>query len=159
MNTLYPASDLVLNHTKNGSFNKPVLPVLNRAHKDTYIHYEAMAQGIDLPGFKEPVYQWESGDTKSLLVRRCAMNDIQTATNYIPHKIYGDGSIVEESKRLCMKYLDIFHTCLKPEPAKLPPMVIDVDLQAWRVNSNKGPARQQTGTKQHEIEKQVSGML
>ena len=58
-----------------------------------------------------------------------------------------------------MKYLQIFHTCLLPEPAKVPPMVLRVDEKGWRVNSNKGPARQQTGPKQEEIEKQVSGML
>ena len=62
-------------------------------------------------------------------------------------------------KDVCNKYLSVFNTCLSPEPALLPPMELDVDLEKWRRNANKGPPRQQTQTKQDEVHKQISKML
>ena len=53
----------------------------------------------------------------------------------------------------------MFSTKLNPEPADLPPMELKVDEDKWRVSSNQGPARHQTGQKQEAVLTQIEQML
>ena len=71
----------------------------------------------------------------------------------------GDEELREEAKRLCTKYQKLFSISVSPEPADLKPMELVVDQNKWELNSNKGPARQQTDPKQKEIRVQVAKML
>ena len=81
------------------------------------------------------------------------------STSYIPTQIYGDPELVAGIKAVCTKYLSVFNTVLGPEPALVKPMELDVDPRKWRINSNKGPPRQQTQSKQEEVRKQIGKML
>ena len=60
---------------------------------------------------------------------------------------------------LCAKYASVLSTSLNSQPALLPPMILKVDEQIWKVNSNRGAARNQTDIKQAEIKRQISHMV
>ena len=148
---------------------------LNRAHISEFFHYEENAAGIDTTGSDLPSYQWDWDASEITQISRSGNNvknqglskkrkqqlssNSVSQTSYIPTQIYGDPELVQGIKDVCNKYLSVFNTCLSPEPALLPPMELDVDLEKWRRNANKGPPRQQTQTKQDEVHKQISKML
>ena len=48
---------------------------------------------------------------------------------------------------------------MNAQPANIPPIELDIDVNLWETNKNKGPARQQTSEKQNEIKKQCELML
>ena len=140
---------------------KPDFPELNRAHKDAYIHYEASAEGMDFASAWEPQYQGKirSDPTPTgMLVGSNSSNEIPTEYYLLP-AIMGDEELREEAKRLCTKYSHLFSTSVSPEPADLKPMELVVDQNKWELNSNRGPARQQTEPKQKEIRVQVAKVL
>src|SRR5207245_1597918 len=60
---------------------------------------------------------------------------------------------------LCNEYKDIFSSSLRPEPANIEPLYLQVDLDSWRTKSNRLPARPTTQVRQAEIRKQVDIML
>ena len=55
---------------------------------------------------------------------------------------------------------EIFTTELGEEPARIPPMELNVDTRAWdALKANKGPPRQMSMQKQQELLRQVNMML
>ena len=68
--------------------------------------------------------------------------------------LVGDPDLIEGAKSLCAKYASVLSASLNAQPALLPPMLLKVDEKIWKVNSNRGAARNQT-----EIKRQVSHML
>ena len=92
------------------------------------------------------------------LVGRNASNGVPTEYYLLPTML-GDEELREEATRLCTKYQKLFSISVSPEPADLKPMELVVDQNNWELNSNKGPARQQTDPKQKEIRVQVAKML
>lgn len=78
----------------------------------------------------------------------------------IPKAIHGPKSLRTEVRALCLEFIDIFDNEVRPIPADVPPMKVDVDIDKWEaLRSNKLPARAQTATKQAEITKQIASML
>jgi len=73
--------------------------------------------------------------------------------------LVGDPDLIEGAKSLCAKYASVLSASLNAQPALLPSMLLKVDENVWKVNSNRGAARHQTDTKQSEINRQVSQML
>ena len=53
------------------------------------------------------------------------------------------------------KHDTIISTHLYPEPAVLLSAELRVDVKRWRVSSNQGLARQQTGVKNFKVRKQI----
>jgi hypothetical protein len=135
--------------------------VLNRAHKDQFIHYEEAAEGIVFDSFEELLdYQREpDNDTSGPLVGHLANDDKLMETSYLPTKIVGGERFQGRVKQMLGKYKRTFNTKLCSTPADLPPMRLEVDKTAWEHPRNAGPPRQQTGPKQVEIKRQVDAML
>jgi hypothetical protein len=81
-------------------------------------------------------------------------------SSLIPSQIYGPPSLQSKLRSLCYEFVDIFDTQVRPTPAKIPPMKVDIDIKKWNeMRRNKLPARVQSAGKQLEIQKQVSNML
>ena len=152
------SSSLKSNHPRDTNLDGKV----NRAHISEFFHQEEEAFGIETTASDLPLYQWDWDAQEPFLVGRRA-NDESTkqasATSYIPTQIYGSPKFVLKIQAVCRKYLSVFNTLLSTEPALVPPMELNVDLKKWQSNSNRGPPRQQTQTKQEEIHKQITKML
>jgi hypothetical protein len=77
----------------------------------------------------------------------------------IPLKIFGTPEEIEAIINLCRKYPEIFSTEVQPEPAIIPPMELDVDVEKWRnLKCNSGGPRPVGRSKQEETQKQTSKM-
>ena len=129
------------------------------------IHYEGDAEGIDTPASDLPRFQGDLDNLSVPCAHASANNGVTTSstasktTNYIPTRIVGSPKFKAAITAVCMKHLVVFNTCLGQNPAKVPPMDIEVDTKRWRVNSNKGPPRNQTLEKQLEIQRQTDILL
>ena len=142
---------------------------LNRAHMSELIHYEATAEGLEWMGQNDPVYVGEKvspvvpkgSQPRSGMEGNLPRNESHPGEQVDEMSpIYcGPPSLRERCKQLCEKYDTIISTHLNPEPADLPPMELRVDEVKWRVSSNQGAARQQTGVKNTEVRRQVDKML
>ena len=73
----------------------------------------------------------------------------------IPSNIVGSEDFTREIKSLCTEYSDIFSREIKAEPAKIPPMELNVDSDKWHTYKNKQPPRPQTVAKQVSIKKYI----
>jgi hypothetical protein len=73
--------------------------------------------------------------------------------------VEGPDSLQSALKDLIAEYSDIFSTQVRAEPAKLPPMNLEVDEEKWRSKENRLPPRQQSAIKQEAIRQQVADML
>ena len=73
---------------------------------------------------------------------------------------YGPSSLQKRVRKLCKhKHSAVFSTELRPEPADLPPMEIEVDRAIWEsLKTTRLPPRVQTVTKQQETQRQVEVM-
>ena len=56
---------------------------------------------------------------------------------------------------LCIEFRDIFSEYVRKEPARVPPMEIEVDESKWFINKNRLPPRPQTEARQRAIQTQV----
>ena len=64
------------------------------------------------------------------------------------HNEAKDEDFRREIENLCAKYKSIFSTKLGKEPARIPPLVMDVVDERWELPNNKGPPQVKTGPKQ-----------
>ena len=64
----------------------------------------------------------------------------------------------ERHLRLYQKYEDLFSTVVRPEPADVPPMTLEVDMDKFRNAKSRQPVRKQNVDKEKEIERQVRQM-
>ena len=55
-------------------------------------------------------------------------------------EIFGDESLQRDIRTLCEEYKDIFSTSLRPEPALLPPMELQVDTDKRKDRANSRPS-------------------
>jgi len=56
----------------------------------------------------------------------------------------------------CKEFTDIFSEFVRAEPAKVPPMEIEVDENKWFINKNRLPPRPQSEARQRSIQQQVT---
>jgi hypothetical protein len=85
-------------------------------------------------------------------------NILEDVSKNIPTKIFGTESLKKSIQDLCIDYNDIFSRYLRSESAKLPPMVIKVNLNSWGDKKHRGPPRVQSTLKQKEIHRQIEEM-
>ena len=71
----------------------------------------------------------------------------------------GTQSQIEDMKRLCRKYSDIFSDKLPAKPAKLPPFQINADEKLWHSPKNRTAVRLQSVRKEREIKRFIDEML
>jgi hypothetical protein len=95
----------------------------------------------------------------SLKQQEVALEDGQEELSPIPTQIYGSESLKALLREVCYEYKDIFSHFAKKEPAKVPPLTLDVDRPEWDRPFNKLPARPQSTANQDEIRKQLHKML
>ena len=84
---------------------------------------------------------------------------LQPSTPKIPDNIQGSEDLKECLRTLLSKYLDVFSKQVKSEPAKVTPLVIDVDRKKWEVIKNRLPARKLGGLRDAELERQCDLLL
>jgi transposase InsO family protein len=73
--------------------------------------------------------------------------------------IHGPPYLQEQIRQLIIEYDDVFCEAVRPEPARIPPMEIEVDSTLWERNCNRGPPRPLNHDKQLEVKRQVEKML
>ena len=57
------------------------------------------------------------------------------------------------------KYIDVFSKQVRKEPAKVSPLVIEVDRKKWEVIRNRQPARKLGSLREAELERQCEALL
>ena len=62
-------------------------------------------------------------------------------------------------RSLCRDFIDIFSTAVRLLPARVKPMVIEVDRAKWELPSNRLPQRHHSAEKQAAIRTQVDALL
>ena len=85
----------------------------------------------------------------------------QSDTSLIKLEEYlsGTESQIEDIKRLCRKYTDIFSDKLPAKPAKLPSFQINTDKRLWHSPKNRTAVRLQSVRKEREIKRFIDEML
>jgi transposase InsO family protein len=73
--------------------------------------------------------------------------------------ICGSPTLQKKIVAVCGEFVDIFSEAVRPEPARVPPMDLQVNMEKWQTNKHRLPPRPQTRTKMQEIEKQVKKYL
>jgi hypothetical protein len=75
------------------------------------------------------------------------------------HYNFEDETFNASAKLLMSKYTQIISTKLRSEPAKVEPMVLDLDLTRWQVNANRTPPRVVSKEKESVMIKQIQEHL
>ena len=79
-------------------------------------------------------------------------------TNILP-QIEGSSSLRLALTQLCTEFSDIFRTKVKPEPALINPMQLEVKPSLWFTPANRNPARAVSQPKREEINVKLSYCL
>jgi len=118
---------------------------VNRTHISEFFHYEEEAQGINADGFDLPLSRWDWDNLKPTPVGLHVGNSgrhksfqpetkSKSSTCYIPTQIEGSPTLIQDIQNVCKKYINVFNTCLSPNPANILTMELQVDLIKWQVN-------------------------
>ena len=70
--------------------------------------------------------------------------------------VHGSPELQKNIRMLCEEFKDIFSEYVRAEPARIPPMEIQIDDSKWLINKNRLPPRPQTEARQRAIQKYVS---
>lgn len=73
--------------------------------------------------------------------------------------VRGPTSLQHSIHDLCEEFKDIFSSSVRAEPAKVPPLVLEVDREKWETRHNRGPPRFLTQEKDRDLRKQVDRLL
>ena len=71
----------------------------------------------------------------------------------------GTTELQVKTRALCEEFRHLFSLSVSTNPAKINPMHIQVDREAWCSNQNRGPPRPQTKSKQDDLVKQITLLL
>ena len=111
------------------------------------------AEGIRSRGVDAPETDWDLGDTLYLLVGRSpnksmplnkalpiGTSEVHAQTCYVPHKgtnVHGSPEFQEKILKVCEKHKHVFNTKLNAQPADVPPMELNIDVNLWETNKTK----------------------
>jgi len=70
-----------------------------------------------------------------------------------------DPVFYENIKQVILEFRDIFSFELRHIPANVPPMCIEVDMNAWLASKSQRKPRKYTATQQQELERQIDDLL
>jgi hypothetical protein len=73
--------------------------------------------------------------------------------------IHGPPELQQRLRELINEYDEVFCETVKPKPARIPPMEIEIDQSKWKKNCNRGPPRPVSAPKEQEIRRQIDKML
>ena len=68
----------------------------------------------------------------------------------------GTTELQVKTRALCEEFRHLFSLSVSTNPAKINPMHIQVDREAWCSNQNRGPPRPQTKSNQDDLVKQIT---
>jgi hypothetical protein len=85
--------------------------------------------------------------------------DIRTDDLLSSLTIQGTPELISNIKSLCFEYKDIFGKNLRPVPADVSPMKMEVDDKNWRIPRNTAGMRPMSESKRIELEKQITELL
>jgi hypothetical protein len=71
----------------------------------------------------------------------------------------GTPALQDALRALCREFIDIFDTAVRPLPAKVDAMVIEIDRSKWELPQNRLPQRSHSAEKQLAIRTQVEALL
>ena len=86
-------------------------------------------------------------------------SDTKEKKNDLLPTIHGSSTLQTALKALCFEYKDIFSSTLTATPARVNPLVLNVDETKWLTKKNRAPARLQTPIKSQEVYDQIQKML
>ena len=86
-------------------------------------------------------------------------DNFRDPTYELPTQIEGSPELKGRILKLLEKYREYFRRTVAPEPADIPPMEIDVDVDKWETSrQSKAPLRHKSGSKDAETRRQCLGM-
>jgi hypothetical protein len=71
----------------------------------------------------------------------------------------GSPALQDALRALCQEFIDIFDTAVRPLPAKVDAMVIEIDRSKWELPQNRLPQRSHSAEKQQSIRTQIDALL
>ncbi len=71
----------------------------------------------------------------------------------------GSPALQDASRALCREFIDIFDTAVRPLPAKVDAIAIEIDRSKWELPQNRLPQRSHSAEKQQSIRTQVDALL
>jgi hypothetical protein len=71
----------------------------------------------------------------------------------------GSPALQDALSALCQEFKDIFDTAVRPLPAKVDAMVIEIDRSKWELPQNRLPQRSHSAEKQQSIRTQIDALL
>lgn len=129
------------------------LHVAHAGRKSDSLPYE----GEDV-AFRDPNAPWEldmgklrAGNKREELIKTLSQG---VAKNAESDKL--QNAIVQ----LYLRYIDVFDIAVRPEPATVPPMILECDEEQWTQRGrNQGPARPLSEPLQTELRRQINNLL
>jgi hypothetical protein len=110
---------------------------------------------------RDDLLTWEDDDDDIDITTNTSLNitNSDITRSNIPEQIHGSDSLKERITSLCYQYEEIFSRDVRPTPADVPPMTLDVNLTMWHRNSNRAPPRPLSVEKQLELRKQIEKLI
>ena len=136
----------------------------NRTHMSSYINFEQDAEGDDDLG--EHIIDYDTDYLGAPLTGEGGPQVPSSESVYIPPDIRGENTLMSDGRTLkhwltdvCENNKPVFNTKVRPTPALVTPMRLEVDESIWRDSANQLPPRHHSQAKHAEVYKQVNKMM
>ena len=103
---------------------------------------------------RDPNAPWEK-EADTLRVGNRRENLMKTLKEGIAK---GDEQLYIAIVQLYQRYIDIFDTAVRPEPARVAPMVLKCEEEKWKQSRHAGPARPLSAPLQVELRRQITNL-
>ena len=85
--------------------------------------------------------------------------DVQVINEHELVEVFGRPQFQDQLRAIISDFRDVFRSSLPAQPAKVKPLRIDINAEAWHSSANQAPHRRQSVSKDIEIFTQVKEML
>ena len=149
-------SDLVQETSTANTLEHTLLgAILNENLGSTLPHISELLEGSgndgdDLTELFNSELPWDAADDRSDSSPDDLINQIE---------MHGSLAFQKKMRNICLRYKHCFSNSVRPQPAAVVPLKLDVNLDQWEVPRNSGPPRVQSDVKQEEIKKQIDKLL
>jgi hypothetical protein len=96
-------------------------------------------------------------DTNEMLLSEKG-SSLEEEKSPLPQMVSPNEELNVKILALCKKYEHIFSRTIKPQPAKIAPLVLEIDKKKWFNGRHSQAAREMSGEKQQDVLRQVSLM-
>ena len=108
---------------------------------------------------KRAYHREDLGELDGYVMEAIPPEILKPSTPSIPSNVQGSEDLKSCIRLILTKYLDVFSKQVGKEPAKVSPLVIDVDKRRWEVVRNRQPARKLGSLRDAELERQCELLL